>query len=273
MSTDTTIPSADDTHITGPFKWSELPTELQLMVLRHRVILPKALTAESHPSHSRRVLLPLILTSKRMRELACPIYYGENEFKLSRRARRGGGVATESRSALDRRAHYIMAYPQPSVGTLIRILEVDLAVNIKRGPNLYAAFKIPTIGDWAWLFVAKNKPKLEHLTEWQKAFPALCRLKIVLNFDDYSACLKADGEVYPVDRLTGMLDAMARVRIPIQAASIEVDVRGVHCEPTKHCDGRCSQTLAAAIVGMVNITAHEELLKNARLKNGSLFRV
>jgi hypothetical protein len=273
MSTNTTIPSAADAQITGPFEWSQLPTELQLMVLRYRVILPKALTAVSHPSHSRRVLLPLILTSKRMRELACPIYYGENEFKLSRRPRRGGGVATESRSALCHRAHYIMAYPQPSVGTLIRKLEVHLAVNMERGPNFYATFRIPTIGDWAWLFVAKNKPKLEHLTEWQKAFPALCRLKIVLNFGDYSDCLKVDGEVYPVDKLTGMLAAMAKVRILIQAASVEVDVRGVHCEPTKHCDGRCSQNLAAAIVGMVNITAHEELLKNVRLENGSLFGV
>ncbi|KAK3197500.1 hypothetical protein GRF29_216g444211 [Pseudopithomyces chartarum] len=66
----------------GP-TWKALPTEIKLYILRKRLLISKPITFKTHPSHSRRCLLPLMLTDKETKDLSRQIYYGENTFILS----------------------------------------------------------------------------------------------------------------------------------------------------------------------------------------------
>ena len=55
---------------------------MQLKILEFRLHVPSALTHHTHPIHSRRALLPLLLTSKETYALAIEIWTKKNSFRL-----------------------------------------------------------------------------------------------------------------------------------------------------------------------------------------------
>jgi hypothetical protein len=57
--------------------WHSLPTELELRILQYRLIIANPLSNLTHPSHSKRALLPLLLTWKSIYPVAMGIYYNK----------------------------------------------------------------------------------------------------------------------------------------------------------------------------------------------------
>jgi hypothetical protein len=148
------------------FDFTLLPTELKLNVLRRRLILPIGFTARKHASHSRRALIPLVLTSKAMRQLALEVYYGENTF-----------IVTHNQSWF--------GYPKPAIGTWLRTLTVAIhAVQVKGLVPTRHFSRHVRIVPWCRLLIDDCDQKSRSSTSWQTNLPNLTNLEINVQFID-----------------------------------------------------------------------------------------
>ena len=204
--------------------FSDLPVELKLEILRYRLLIPKPLTAMSHHSHSRRLLLPLALTNKDLNNLACVVYYGENHF-----------VVTRKRNYLHGASSLPFSYPNPAIGMWVRSLEVhfkvqDVVSSAGCGPSDHA----DETNEWRYLF---DRPgDRADYTNWQRCFPKLDNLKVVLDFAPLrGGCLNK--------RLARMLVVMADLPIAIRAREVEVEVKNLDCADEEQSEARFGNAL------------------------------
>jgi hypothetical protein len=204
-----------------------LPTELKLQILRHRLLLVNSVTNLTHGSHSERSLLPLVLVSKELHNLAFVVYHGENIFALNRPVRGG------------------WSYPNPAVGAWLRKVEVRITVQSWK----YHDENYPS--DWKFLLEKENKGEVEKSgsTQWQRHFAELATLKVVLDYrlgPIHEKCFEMD-----VKETVGSLSDMV---VPLRAKKVEVEVVNLRwavggangiCRPG--CTQRCRETMTRAM--------------------------
>jgi hypothetical protein len=188
-----------------------LPTELKLHVLRQRLVLDRPITATSHASHSARCLLPLALTCKDFKYLAYEIYYKENTFVASR--------------ALSRTlSKFLWSYPNPAIGAWIRKLEVHIEVWPCTSSICENGISRSEINGWRYLLLNDSLgPSESGRTVWQRRFPALATLKVVLEFN--STVLA--GIRLQEGWLHKDMEALTNYTIGLEARHVEVIVKGI----------------------------------------------
>ncbi|KAF2686162.1 hypothetical protein K458DRAFT_402671 [Lentithecium fluviatile CBS 122367] len=122
----------------------------------------------------RRALLPLALVSRKLRPLACQVYYESNALTPKTKAR--------FRTGLRRRELNALPHPGLEVGHWIRKLEIRLEVELWRSANLLE--EVLVAGDYylsVLLIPNEFHPHYDpRLPAWQRCFPYLDELKIVL---------------------------------------------------------------------------------------------
>lgn len=235
-----TRPRQNDIH----HSWQSLPTELKAMVLRHLLLLPDSVMLPKHTRHSARYLLKLLLTNKEMASLAFDVYYGENTFLITRSFNRKNHERYRKMGTI---RPYNWAYPNPAVGQLVRSLEVIIRTDSDAGFEMARTSERSI--QWAHLFIDDSKPELSNCSAWQRKFPKINHLKLVVTFkktlDTRSCCL---GE-----NLQRTIDDMSTTRIELKTRELEIEVRGLPCLQNSKCGGRCEEHIKKTIRGMVRI--------------------
>ncbi|KAH5174645.1 hypothetical protein HBH76_229620 [Parastagonospora nodorum] len=146
--------------------WQYLPIELKIMILDVPLRLTRAVRFLTHPSHVNRALQSLTLTSKEMRSLALQVYYG-NAVMLE-------PVFRSRKLDPQYELRFVLAYPKPVIGALVRRLQLQLQVD--DGFNFLAGCDAlrPKTNQW-WLLLRLNAgpPGGSFRTDWQLSFPNL----------------------------------------------------------------------------------------------------
>tara|TARA_R110002003_G_scaffold143_14_gene13288 strand:+ start:7938 stop:8642 length:705 start_codon:yes stop_codon:yes gene_type:complete len=222
-----------------------LPTELKLHVLRQRLVLNRPITATTHASHSARCLLPLALTCKDFKDLAYEIYYKENTFVASR------AVSRTLKQCL-------WSYPNPAIGAWIRKLEVHIQVwpfTSSVGENWISR---DGINGWRYLLVKNSLGSYESdSTVWQRHFPALATLKVVLEFNatELAQIMLQQGWSHKD------MEVLTNYTIGLEARHVEVVVKGIdfcldavikgaHLRPSGDC---CKAIIQSTIKNQISI--------------------
>ncbi|KAH5049082.1 hypothetical protein HBH96_203790 [Parastagonospora nodorum] len=127
--------------------WQYLPIELKIMILDVPLRLTRAVRFLTHPSHVNRALQSLTLTSKEMRSLALQVYYG-NAVMLE-------PVFRSRKLDPQYELRFVLAYPKPVIGALVRRLQLQLQVD--DGFNFLAGCDAlrPKTNQW-WLLLRLN---------------------------------------------------------------------------------------------------------------------
>ncbi|KAH7082442.1 hypothetical protein FB567DRAFT_421322, partial [Paraphoma chrysanthemicola] len=143
-----------------------VPIELKTHILRQRLVLPIPITTRSHPSHSRRTLLPLALTCKQLRTLAHQVYYEENTF-------------VASSDLINWR------YPNPAFGAQVRKLQIRILVEgdqsvVEENKN-FPLWRQRPWNEWRYLLGMNFYGQPSHdCISWQQHFTRLNSLKIIV---------------------------------------------------------------------------------------------
>ncbi|KAF1968261.1 hypothetical protein BU23DRAFT_602320 [Bimuria novae-zelandiae CBS 107.79] len=208
-------PAADGTAKWG---WDTLPTEIQLQILGDRLAMVNPITYKTHPIHSKRRLLPLLLTNKQMHDLAAEVYYRENTIRL----------VTYSPPINTGRNLNVFLQPNIAHRHHVRKLELEL-----RFPNHF------TMGDPQPMFMPQHlMPSVEYhrsdvlllmeplhpppqfaSTAWQAHFTAVRHFKVVFSG---AYCFGFGCNILAQHRPNLRLPEFAR--IPMRPTSIEVVV-------------------------------------------------
>jgi hypothetical protein len=189
-------------------------------ILRYRLVLqPIVLTERNHAVHSRRVLLPLLLTNKAIKSMALEVYYSENTFSIVNCSHMGSSMSWK--------------YPNPAIGTWLRKLIVTLDFK----PYLFRPRL--EMNPWRYLFFYDRNRATKRITSWQTAFPRLTDLEIIVKNAQYgcdSAHVYFRGE-----------------RIAIKTQRLEVKVDDMKCSGFKYSCNRtdCYTVLQDRIISMV----------------------
>jgi hypothetical protein len=133
-------------------RFPDLPTELKLEVLRHRLYHKDLQMDWYERKMTLPDLLPVALTSKGMQELAYTVYYGQNQFEL-----RESGVICSS-----------MLVPRPEIGRYIH--HVTLAYS--------QGLTFSHMPHWNRLLADGDNLDDRSPTQWQSALPNLISLKV-----------------------------------------------------------------------------------------------
>jgi hypothetical protein len=202
------------------FEFSLLPAELQVTILRYRLVLQRVvLTETKHAVHSRRVLLPVLLVNKAIKSMALEVYYGENIFNILNCNNNSVPIG--------------LRYPNPAIGAWLRKLMVTLDFK----PYLFRRHL--EMNPWRYLFFYDRNRATKRITSWQTAFPRLTDLEIIIKNAKYGC----DGaHVY-----------FRGERIAVKTLRLEVKVDDMKCSGFKYsCDrSDCYTVLQDKIISMV----------------------
>jgi hypothetical protein len=251
-------------------RWAELPTELQLNVLRHGLIFDKPIKSNLHAVYACRAVTPLAQTNKAMNALTLQMYYSENRFVVSRVPKIGSPV---------------WSYPNPAVAHWVQYLEIKVKV------NAYCCSSIERMmvgrSDWRFLLCpnedianrdgfAKYKDSEDDIiqwtknaTRWQSYFHKLKELKVCLDSQDNSDLCFHQGILLNEDDEDGKESHSYPLEDEIRNAKIVVKPKKVEvvCEPSARlCNdnheaaGRDTyqEFLKATIKDMIQLRGDEE---------------
>jgi hypothetical protein len=248
----------------------DLPDKLPLPIFGHRLETPETKTAAIHSlsttSQTNGHLLAVRLTCKRFSRIAMEMYYTKNTFV----AQKGSCYYP-----VVHKHEVFSTYSNPTIGHLLRTLELRLYVSIslKSLEQLLAHQN-------EWRFVlgdnGDTSQQATTLTEWQRSFPNLVNMKILLfivgtglcsytSFADPGfRCMSAAGE-FDVHSTTAIAptETFARIvedtRVDIRAKNVDVRVENMNCAEVARkmefsrmpCQGACAEVTREEIQGRI----------------------
>ncbi len=260
-------------------QWHKLPIELKEMVLEYRLRVDNAITWRTNPSHSRRALLPLLLTSKEMNDMAAKIWAEKNSFRLlyssaDRKLYSGSfrdSITSRRIDDTDYSSH--LRYPGLNIADMIRKLELQLTImNFDWSRHFFA------VGDERWgminswyLLINRREPqtnpgaaatarktKVNDL-DWQVTLPNLVdlRIEIVMRPDHRWPNRTADCQHGHVNFDRFFRDAYIRLR----AKKVVVAVGGIECgdyetgksASGKTCPFKCAMKLGTGVENLIEL--------------------
>ncbi|KAF2662446.1 hypothetical protein K491DRAFT_773020 [Lophiostoma macrostomum CBS 122681] len=255
-------------------RWADLPTELQLKVLRHRLIFDRPITNTLHNVYAHRAVTPLAQTNKAMNALAIQTYYSENLFVLGRIWK------------MEKAEGYVWTYPHPAVAHWVRYLELKVKVEMACCSDLDRM-----MADWSeWRHLLRPNEDIANRegsgelskyhagnswtkdsSRWQNYFRKLKELKIsLLSYHGWKLCFRKellpdyvdsdnDGEAARYDLETIVKDATIMVR----PKKVEVVCEGTASElcTIKHgatAVNSCQEIFTSIIKGMIQLRGDDD---------------
>lgn len=172
----------------SPRGWNDLPIELRIRILEHRLVFSVYLTLPIHDSIVKRALLPLALVNHHIRDLATQIYYESNTFVIRPESSFRGRNRQTHRQ---RHALFPVPHPNPAVSHWVRKLELQLPVSLVTGAQS-SAHMLTAYRCYLNHLLIPDEPREGFLEEkfvegnvrWQRNFQNLNELKIVLKDDN-----------------------------------------------------------------------------------------
>ncbi|ORX99501.1 hypothetical protein BCR34DRAFT_576595 [Clohesyomyces aquaticus] len=195
-------------------RWPDLPEELQLLILEHRLVLPSPITRNKHSTYSRMLLEPLIRTRKW-------------DWKLSHTARK---VYYESNIFLLKHEHRNFWVPKPEVSRLIRHLQVFIDV-FPHGIDQQPYDNSLRNSNSPFLFLPRPGPdETTRPTTWEDGFKNLHSLKIIVNIP-WVACF---ANAYGQSRFRVLQLFLHGKEIKLRARKVVVEVH-ISCYASCNC--------------------------------------
>jgi len=154
--------------------FSGLPTELQLEILRYRLLFQTVLGHRAH-TNAVTILLPIALVNKQLKDVAYAVYYGENKFKLTETFRYDTVGIT-----------VVFCVPKSVVGQHIRHLELQFVIESE-----------PNGEGWERLLIGNDMTGNSPLkTRWQRNFPSLISIEVLFRNNHSGRRLESELEPF-----------------------------------------------------------------------------
>ena len=236
-----------------PRPWRGLPDELKVKILEYTFEPTETTEANEHDVINGRrsmfsisLLEPLLLTSKRMNELALETW-GKSKLMIWLPASR-----------------MRMPYIDPNFGKYVRKLKLtmhvpdylvwhDAELDLKSKPFMVLPHRLSGYRETPWrVLLSCNSDRQSPLTEWQAALPNLSELEVQLRIQNSLqgigewCCI--EGRIHNQD-IEGFL---AEASCNLRADRVSVQVCTIYCARRgMECMNRCAERLASGVKALI----------------------